>query len=1102
MKKKNLEKAIILGLILSTGVYGTAWAQYEGLRDGQTVSIDDELHLVFEQARKDGGISINDLKQSLQRYKTYIDENGQLQYVWGERYNDKTGEWEKYREQEFVTTYDVYGGNALSIFDEVVITINKDSGDKNGLSLNSVDLVTPETDFKVNVGAEDNILNTLNGVCIQGGDKTNFEINNYTANIYALASDAFQMSSDINAVDKGEIQAAINSDFNAYVYNGSGIRADASLSENMSKKSSVVNVKGDTKIVVDSDLVEDSLRVDYQLEPALADWLVDVKYKPSAVYAGDSMINFDFEGRPIDESIFGMPYNVAEGYYGQETYGQGIINLDGNIEIDTKAYGIYAGKNGAINLNKNNNANLIIKGNGTEAIGIAAINSNLVFSDYIKIHDGNLQWLPYLPFDTFVELTDGNFDTSANKYGSVVTMNGENNTITMENGGKALYADAKNKADGDKDVIIQSGADGIGTLDVKGDIVAANSGKINLQVNDWADITGDIEATNSAEINFTLQPEAMMIVSDTDNNIIGNSGVSTLSLAKNGDAAGGNVQAANGATINFNLGNAAYFEGRVDDYKDADNTNWSTIDRNLFDSAFVTENIDENGKMTSGKVNMTLGNGAVWNVTEQSWVTNLSGNGTVVLVGEVNQNDENLDSNIYTEGTGGYAVHIGKLEGNNTFVVNLNPDNYASSDMIYIYDGSSAGVQNLRINNEQEVLNALQNDGDRIRFATAAKTATTEGAGFGDDYVVRGRGVINSGFSIDYVDYATDTDNGNYNGTAGAVKPGDEYIENTYGAVADSQNLYLVRDSSKDAGLSDSGKTVINMSRANYKNAVYMDRLNKRLGEARYFNNEEEQGMWVRLRHDRIGLDGEFRSQNTMYEMGYDVKQDCDNGERRVGMAIDYMDGSTSYSNIIGEGETKRYGLWLYDTWLGDKGHYTDYVLKWGHLDNDFDIRDKDSLVDITGDYSNNVFSASAEYGKKNDMGGGWYFEPQAQLQFARVTGADYVTSQDSKVSLDGINSLIGRAGFRLGRDLNENSTVYIKADLLHEFLGDQDITATDITGTLREEYENEGTWYDVGFGFATAMGKNSYAFMDFEKSFGNDNDETYQINAGVQWTF
>ena len=46
-------------------------------------------------------------------------------------------------------------------------------------------------------------------------------------------------------------------------------------------------------------------------------------------------------------------------------------------------------------------------------------------------------------------------------------------------------------------------------------------------------------------------------------------------------------------------------------------------------------------------------------------------------------------------------------------------------------------------------------------------------------------------------------------------------------------------------GLSDAGKTILNMSRANYSNAIYMDRLNKRLGEARYINGEEEDGMWV-----------------------------------------------------------------------------------------------------------------------------------------------------------------------------------------------------------------------------------------------------------------
>ena len=96
---------------------------------------------------------------------------------------------------------------------------------------------------------------------------------------------------------------------------------------------------------------------------------------------------------------------------------------------------------------------------------------------------------------------------------------------------------------------------------------------------------------------------------------------------------------------------------------------------------------------------------------------------------------------------------------------------------------------------------------------------------------------------------------------------------------------------------------------------------------------------------------------------------------------------------------------------------------------------------------------------------------------------------------------------FQYGKDFGEEkqSTLYFKADILHEFLGDQDISLKDKTSDSNWEtvsYDNQGTWYDIGLGFATMMSKNSYAFVDLEKSFGNDNDETYQINAGVQWTF
>jgi len=623
------------------------------------------------------------------------------------------------------------------------------------------------------------------------------------------------------------------------------------------------------------------------------------------------------------------------------------------------------------------------------------------------------------------------------------------------------------------------------------------------------------DGTNNINLNYGVGSEITGdIISGYGGNIVigtpesTEEGISTFSARNNSGTLtlNGDALSANGGKLSINLTSGSTWTGRADDYQDADLKNWKDEHEEQFNPKF------SNSIAASGNVKVNLAQGAKWNVTGQSWITELDGNGVVDL----------------TNGEGSDAVHIGKVKGKNTFVVNLKPDGLDTSDMIYVKNGTNE-AQTLQINNRDEVLSGMK-AGDALRFATVTKAGEgfgniTDGAEtFGKSTTINDAGIFNVDFDIIYKDYNEKmegdlgTDQTYNGGNFSTNKPGQDYVDNVYGGKKDTseintleettetesnpKHVYLVRKENSAENKSDAGKTIINMSRANYKNAIYMDRLNKRMGEMRYVNGEEGQGLWVRLRHDRIGQSGDFRSMNTMYEVGYDVKQPTDNGEHRIGMAIDYMRGSTTYDDIMGKGETKRYGLWLYDTWLGEKGHYVDYVAKWGHLSNDFDITAKTTGEKINGDYSNNVFSVSAEYGKKNDMGNNWYFEPQAQLQLARVTGADYVTTQGSKVNVDGINSLIGRAGFRIGRDMDENSTVYLKADLLHEFMGDQTVTAADATGTLREEFENKGTWYDVGFGFAAKMSKNSYAFMDFEKSFGNDNDETYQINAGMQWSF
>lgn len=650
--------------------------------------------------------------------------------------------------------------------------------------------------------------------------------------------------------------------------------------------------------------------------------------------------------------------------------------------------------------------------------------------------------------------------------------------------------------------------------------IAAGTGEIT-GITDPGDLVENIpEGVGKSTINLNYKGSSVIlgdVVSGWNGLVNIGDGIETSS---NGSKLNfyGSAMAANGGQINLDLGEGGVWYGRADDYQDA---HVDGEGNTFFNPAFSNEIID------NGTVNLKMGTGSAWYVQGQSWISNIT----------IDENAENTLIDLVSANTDhnstAHALTIGELNGNTTFHMSLD-GNRTTSDMLYIKEANGDYIVTL----EDAVQTAdMYTDGTNrfngLRFATIGAGSNADFRVFSSD-----TGFYDVEYQVEREEYDVNSDenhhyntsDGNVQGDADMEKPGDSSLGDFFGdseSGAETQNAKIAlldevstndkknqsnisADNVKIVGrigekMSDAAQTMLNMSRANYSNAIYMDRLNKRMGEARYLNDEENEGMWVRLRHDRIGKDDAFRSQNTMYEIGYDVKQECDNGERRVGMAIDYMHGDTGYSDISGKGEIDRYGLWMYDTWMGDKGHYADYVAKWGHLSNDFEIYN--SREKVTGDYSNNVFSISAEYGKKNDMGNDWYFEPQVQAQLARVTGADYTTSQGTKVSVDGINSLIGRAGFRIGKDFGaeKQSTVYLKADVLHEFLGDQDIRALDDStdGKWADvSYENKGTWYDVGFGFATQMSKNSYAFMDFEKSFGNDNDETYQINVGMQWSF
>lgn len=286
-----------------------------------------------------------------------------------------------------------------------------------------------------------------------------------------------------------------------------------------------------------------------------------------------------------------------------------------------------------------------------------------------------------------------------------------------------------------------------------------------------------------------------------------------------------------------------------------------------------------------------------------------------------------------------------------------------------------------------------------------------------------------------------------------------------------------------------------------------IDSLNKRMGELRDYKDTEA-GWWVRHKSGQIEGSGSSWFKNTYHfnQLGFDKQAGSNkNGRTWYGIAAHYSDDDAEYHQ--GNGTEKSYGASLYTSWEGNKGHYMDYVLKYSHSTNKFTAYD--STGTAHGDYDNNALSLSAEYGRKNRFSNGWMIEPQAELTYTHISGADYTMSNGIRVNQDNDNSLIGRVGFRLGREyqldnLAKHSQWYVKLDLLHEFAGDLGISLTSADGSQYYTHSTNGsdTWLAWGFGGNVSLSDHSWFYADIERSAIGDINTNWQIDAGLRFAF
>lgn len=273
------------------------------------------------------------------------------------------------------------------------------------------------------------------------------------------------------------------------------------------------------------------------------------------------------------------------------------------------------------------------------------------------------------------------------------------------------------------------------------------------------------------------------------------------------------------------------------------------------------------------------------------------------------------------------------------------------------------------------------------------------------------------------------------------------------------------------------------------------DEMHQRMGELR--NSKGEAGIWARMKRGESKYgDMDIKNQYSTYQLGYDEKVGDSNWY--IGGAISRTEGKSSFAT--GSGENQSTGFTVYGTYVADDGQYIDLSAKYARLDNEFDVFGR-SGIESTGDYRNNGYAFSAEYGKRIEAGNDFWIEPQVQLTYGHLSSANYTTSRGVRAAQDAMDSVVGRLGFAAGKDIGAGN-VYVKASYLYDFDGDTNVKMTDGKNSAVYDQDLGGGWFEVGIGTNINLSETSHLYFDVEKTYGGDIETPWQWNAGVRFDF
>ena len=593
---------------------------------------------------------------------------------------------------------------------------------------------------------------------------------------------------------------------------------------------------------------------------------------------------------------------------------------------------------------------------------------------------------------------------------------------------------------------LETAPDGAASVTLNADNININSGNLgivafsNSQVNINGDLTVDADHAIDTRGNATIN-----INTDGAHTTVLNGDIvfETPNTPGNPQNSGNLINS--NVNINFN-GEGSSFNGSA----------YKTYPGSGVEGDYMIDHNDNNYYGNVTDFNLTFDNGAAWNMTNDSFVNNVNlSNGGVINVQEnaerFNADEAEMNEGVINLQGESQEVNVTTLSGDNANVI-VNSLN----STVNVGTNNNTG---LTLTGSSEITNSFDSANVNAGMQDLADVMQITNGDKGITVTAQEGDVLGT------ITAETD-ENGNVIGSS--VREG---TNTTTAGIGELANVALMAWRAEN------------------------DEMHQRMGELR--SSTGEAGIWARMkRGESESGDLDITNQYSTYQLGYDEKVGDSNWY--IGGAISRTEGKSSFSN--GSGENQSTGFTLYGTYVGDDGQYVDLSAKYARLDNEFDVFGRGGM-ESTGDYRNNGYAFSAEYGKRIEAGNDFWVEPQVQLTYGHLSGADYTTSRGVYASQEGMDSVVGRVGFAAGKDISAGN-VYVKASYLYDFDGETAVTMSKDGQSRLYEQDLGGGWFEFGIGTNINLSETSHLYFDVERAVGGDIDTPWQWNAGVRFDF